>query len=317
MRSLVHLGSRGARRIVAILRETFSQWIEERAPRMAAALAFYTTFSLAPVLIIAVAIAGLVFGRDAAEGKVVGEVQGLIGVSGAQSVQDLIENARRPVSGAFATVVSVITLLFGATGVVGELQDSLNTIWNVKSRPKGGLLAIVRTRFISFAMVLAIGFLLLVSLVLSTVLSALTRYAGQRLTALDSSVPMLDLCLSFAVITVLFALLYKVLPDARIRWRDVWAGAAIASLLFAVGKLGLSYYLGRSNVASTFGAAGSLVVLLLWVYYSAQIFLFGAELTQVATTSRRPVAAEPGAVKTARPEKRNPLAPRPHAPGRT
>jgi membrane protein len=199
---------------------------------------------------------------------------------------------------------------------VGELQDSLNTIWNVKARPKASLLTIVRTRFTSFAMVLAIGFLLLVSLILSTILSALTRYAGQRVTALDTSVPVLDLGLSFAVITVLFALLYKVLPDARIRWRDVWVGAATASLLFAVGKFGLSYYLSRGSVASTFGAAGSLVVLLLWVYYSAQIFLFGAELTQVATTSRRAVAAEPGATKTDRPEKRNPLRARPHAPGR-
>ena len=302
--------SGGARRLAAIVKETVSQWIDERAPRMAAALAFYTTFSLAPLLIIAVAIAGLVFGRDAAEGRIVGEIQGLVGVPGALTIQQLIDNASRPASGTLAAIVGAVTLLFGATGVVGELQDSLNTIWNVRAAPMRGWLSIVRARLTSFAMVLGIGFLLLVSLILSATLSAATALAGGWITSFEPVLHLMDVVVSFAAVAILFGLLYKVVPDVRIAWRDVWVGAVTASALFAVGKLALGYYIVHTSVASTYGAAGSLVVLLLWVYYSAQILLFGAELAQVCTTSRRPVAAAAGAVKTARPEKRNPLRPR-------
>jgi membrane protein len=254
---------------------------------MAAALAFYTTFSLAPLLIIAVAIAGLVFGREAAQGKIVYGIQSLVGISGAHTIQELIDNARKPASGTLAAIVGVATLLLGSTAVVGELQDSLNTVWKVKARPRTSLLSIVRTRFISFAMVLGVGFLLLVSLILSTLLSVLTGLAGRVITSLDARLHLVDLGFSFLGITVLFALLYKVIPDVKLRWRDVWAGAAAASLLFAVGKFALGLYLGHSSVESTYGAAGSLVVLLLWVYYSAQILLFGAEFAQVSTAFRR------------------------------
>jgi membrane protein len=275
------------RRVGAIIRETLSQWIDERAPRMAASLAFYTTFSLAPILIIAVALAGLVFGRDAAQGKIVGEMQGLVGVAGARAIQDLVENASRPASGTLATLIGVITLLFGATGVVGELQDSLNTIWNVRARPKSSWWTLVRTRIVSFAMVLGIGFVLLVSLVLSTLLNTLTEFAGRLVTSIEPIAHLLDFGFSFFGVTLLFGMLYKWIPDARVAWRDVWAGAAVAAVLFAVGKFALGYYLGRSSLTSAYGAAGSLVVLLLWVYYSAQILLFGAEWTQVCATSRR------------------------------
>jgi membrane protein len=297
-----------------ILKDTFSQFLEERAPRMAAALAFYTTFSLAPLLIIVVAFAGLVFGQDAAQGRLLGEIQGLVGVSGASVIQDLIASARKPASGTVAAVIGVVTLLVGATGVVSELQDSLNTIWNVESVATNGIVAIVEQRLMSFAMILGIGFLLLVSLILSAALSAATAFATQAMTIPDSILHLADLMLSFAAITVLFALIYKIVPDAEIRWRDVWLGAAAASLLFALGKLALSFYIARSGVESAYGAAGSLVVLLLWVYYSAQILFLGAELTQVYTTRRRPVSAAPWANKTARTD--NVLRHRPRAMGR-
>jgi membrane protein len=285
------------RRPLAILRETVEQFIEERAPRMAAALAFYTTFSLAPLLVLAVAIVGLLYGKDAAEGRIVAELQGLVGTAGALTIQELIDNARRPTHGTFAAVLGILTLLFGVTGVVGELQDSLNTIWNVKAKPAGSLMAIVHRRLASFAMVLGIGFLLLVSLILSTAVTAVTIYAGRWMEIPDSLLRLADLALSFVVINVLFALLYKSVPDVEIGWRDVWWGAAAASLLFGIGKFGLGYYLAHSSLASTYGAAGSLVVLLLWVYYSAQILFFGAELAQVTATSRRRIAPTPEARK--------------------
>jgi membrane protein len=288
------------RRFAAILKETASQFLDERAPRMAAALAFYTAFSLAPLLIIVVAIAGLAFGQDAAQGKIVAEIQGLIGAPEAKTVQDLIDSARRPATGTWAAIAGVVTLLIGATGVVGELQDSLNTIWNVKSAGTSGIAALAKQRLASFAMILGIGFLLLVSLILSTAVTAVTSYAGQLFVVPAALIKTADFIVSCALIAVLFALIYKIVPDAKIEWRDVWQGAAAASLMFAVGKLALSYYIAHSGFASTYGAAGSLVVLLLWVYYSAQILLFGAELTQVATTSRRPVAAAEGARKTLR-----------------
>ena len=238
----------------------------------------------------------MVFGREAAQGKIVYGIQSLVGISGAHTIQELIDNARKPASGTLAAIVGVATLLLGSTAVVGELQDSLNTVWKVTARPKSGLLSIVRTRLVSFGMVLGVGFLLLVSLILSTLLSAVTGIAGPVLTSSEATLHLVDFCFSFLGITVLFALLYKVIPDVKPAWRDVWEGAAAASLLFAAGKFALGLYLGTSSLASTYGAAGSLVVLLLWVYYSAQILLFGAEFAQVCTASRRVVAPAPGAV---------------------
>jgi membrane protein len=299
------------RRLLAILVETGTEFIGERVPRMAAALAFYTMFSLAPLLIFAVALTGIVFGEDAAEGKIVGQLESVVGTSGAITIQQLIDNARRPASGGLAAALGVLSLLFGVTGVASELQDSLNTIWDVKVKEAAGVMAIVRRRLISFAMVLGIGFILLVSLILSTLLTTFTNYAGRWMEIPDSFLHFADLVLSFIVINILFALLYKIIPDVEIGWQDVWWGAASASLLFALGKFGLTYYLSHSTFASTYGAAGSLVVLLLWVYYSAQILFFGAELAQVTATSRRRVQPTPVARKAHRPEKRSPLRFRP------
>jgi membrane protein len=304
------------KRLIAILTETVSHSWPSARPRMAAALAFYTTFSLAPLLIFAVAFTGLVFGKDAAEGKIVEQLEGVVGPSGAITIQQLIENASRPASGTLAAALGVITLLFGVTGVVGELQDSLNTIWNVKVKESASVAAIVKHRLISFAMVLGIGFLLLVSLILSAVLTSATNYAGQWMEIPDPFLTLADLVLSFIVIHILFAFLYKSIPDVQIGWRDVWWGAATASLLFAIGKFGLGYYFAHSTFASTYGAAGSLVVLLLWVYYSAQILFFGAELAQVTAASRHRIVPSPEARKTHRPEKRPHLRLRPDPAGR-
>jgi membrane protein len=302
----------GSRRLLAVLRETVIQWMDERAPRMAAALAFYTTFSLAPILIIALAISGLVFGHDAARGQIVAEIQGLIGVAGARAVQDLIESAHKPATGALATIVGIVTLLFGATGVVGELQDSLNTIWNVKARPKSSLWKIVKTRFTSFAMVLGVGFLLLVSLILSTILSSVTEYAGQYVSSMEPMLHIVDFVFSSTVIAALFRAALQV-PS---RCQAGMAGRLGRSGRRRVAVLGREVRARllprRSSLASTYGAAGSLVVLLLWVYYSAQILFFGAELTQVWTTSHRSVKPSAGAVKTVPTEPRKRLRDRFH-----
>ena len=272
-----------------ILAETFCQWMVDRAPRMAAALAFYTIFSLAPLMIIVVAIAGFVFGHDAAQGRIVGQIEHLIGGDGARTVEGLIESAGEPSTGIMATILGIATMIFGASGVFGELQDSLNTIWKVKARPKGGLLGFLRSRFVSFAMVVGTGFLLLVSLTLSAALSALSDFTGQQLPLFVPAIQLMDFTMSLVAVTGLFALLYRHVPDAEILWRDVWPGAAATSLLFVAGKWAISFYIGHSSFSSTYGAVGSLVVLLLWVYYSAQILLFGAELTQVYASSRRRV----------------------------
>jgi len=276
----------------AVAKEAIAQFFAERAPRMAAALAFYTTFSLAPLLIFAVVIAGLVFGEDAAEGKIVGELQGVVGKAGASTIEDLIENARQPASSSVAAILAAVTLLFGATGVVVELQDSMNTIWNVHVR-QAGISHLVRKRLVSFAMVLGIGFLLLVSLILSAVMTALTTLAGSWLSAPEALLHFGDLALSFLGVGLLFALIYRIVPDTHVRWRDVWWGAGIASVLFAIGKAALGYYIANSTFTSTYGAAGSLVALLLWVYYSAQILFLGAEIAQVGSKRKPHDAALP------------------------
>ncbi|HBY97286.1 MAG TPA: ribonuclease BN [Chloroflexi bacterium] len=267
--------------IWTLLKETFSEWSEDKASRLAAALAYYTVFSLGPLLIVVIAIAGVVFGQEAARGQIVAQAQGLIGRSGAQAVQTIIQNARQPTSGIVATSIGIVTLLLGASGVFGQLQDALNTIWEVMPKPGRGLMGAITDRFVSFTMVLGIGFLLLVSLVLSAVLTGLATFFGDVLPIPGFVLQIVDFVVSFAVITLLFAMIYKVLPDVEIAWGDVWIGAAMTSLLFTIGKFLIGLYLGRSAVTSTYGAAGSLVVILLWVYYSAQILFFGAEFTQV------------------------------------
>lgn len=267
--------------IVRLLKETYAEWQEDKASRLAAALAYYTVFSIAPLLIIVIAIVAVVFGQDAAEGEIVKQLQGLVGRDGAEVIQTMIQNSRKPAEGIISTLISIALLLFGATGVFSELQNSLNTIWEVTPKPGRGVRGIIKDRFSSFTMVLGIGFLLLVSMVVSAVLAALSNYFGHFFPSLEVVWPAVNFIFSFGVITLLFAMIYKLLPDVKIAWSDVWTGAAITSLLFTIGKSLIGMYLGNSSVGSTYGAAGSFVVILLWVYYSAQILFFGAEFTQV------------------------------------
>ena len=273
--------SMNLRAVLALLKETFSEWYGDNAPRLGAALAYYTVFSLSPLLIIVIAFAGLVFGREAAQGQIVAQMQGLIGEESARAIQAMIESARKPSSGIIATVIGILTLLVGATGVFGELHDALNTIWEVKPKSGLGLMAIIRDRFLSFAMVLGIGFLLLVSLAVSAGLAALGKFMDGMLPGAIYIGEIVNFIISFGVIMLLFAMVYRILPDIEIAWSDVWIGAAFTSLLFTIGKFLIGLYLGRSSVASAYGAASSLAIILIWVYYSAQIFLFGAEFTQV------------------------------------
>ncbi|MBE9118707.1 YihY/virulence factor BrkB family protein [Lusitaniella coriacea LEGE 07157] len=267
--------------IVSLFKETIREWQEDKTSRLAAALAYYTVFSLAPLLIIAIAIAGAIFGEEAARGEIVGQIQGLVGLEGAKVIEAAIENANKPDVSSVASLLSVIALLFGASGVFAQLQDALNTVWEVQSKPGGGIGGFIRKRVLSFSAVFGIGFLLLVSLVVSAVLAGLNKYLSSLVPGIDALWQILNFGISFGVITLLFALMYKYLPDVRIKWSDVWIGAAITALLFAIGKFALGLYLGRGSFGSTYGAAGSLVVLLAWVYYSAQILFFGAEFTQV------------------------------------
>ena len=262
-----------------LLKETGKEWSEDKVPRLGAALAYYTVFSIAPLLIIAIAVAGLVFGTEAAQGSVQAQLSSFLGKDAAEAIGGMIANARKPSSGIIATILGLVTLLFGASGVFGQLKDAMNTIWGVEAKPGRGIMGIISERFLSFTMVLGIGFMLLVSLMLSTGLDAVKgRVFGEDLGILFQ---VLNFVVSFGVITLLFALMYKILPDAEIQWRDVWIGAAVTALLFTIGKFLISLYISKSAPGSAYGAAGSLILILLWIYYSAQILFFGAEFTQV------------------------------------
>lgn len=268
--------------IVGLLKETWTEWQEDKASRLAAALAYYTAFSIAPLLVIAIAIAAIVFGEEAAKGQIATQLGTLVGPEAAKAIESLVESSyRKSGEGIIATLISIGLLFFGASNIFTQLQDSLNTIWEVAPKPGRGIKGIVKDRILSFGMVLGIGFLLLVSLILSTVLAALGNYLGGMMPGLQFVWSILNFSLSFGVITLLFALMFKFLPDVKITWGDVGIGAAITALLFTIGKSLISLYLGNSGVDSTYGAAGSLVVLLLWVNFSAQILFFGAEFTQV------------------------------------
>lgn len=277
-------------RMLRILRCAAVEWDRDNVSRLAAALAYYTVFSLAPLLVIVVAVAGFVFGEEAARGEIVRQIQSLIGREGAEMVEALIRDAARPGAGIVATVLGLLALALGATGTFAQLQGGLNTVWEVAPRSGRVLRSLVRTRILSFAMVLGVGFLLLVSLVVTAALQAFGAYLEARLPELLVPLGVLNAVLSFVIITLLFAMIYRTLPDAVVAWRDVWLGSAITSGLFALGKHVIGLYLGNSSVGSAYGAAGTVVILLLWVYYSAQIFYFGAEIAQVhATEARRPI----------------------------
>jgi membrane protein len=269
-----------AKQYLGLLKQAASSWSNDYAPSMGAALSYYTIFSIAPLLLIVIAVAGLVFGADAARGAIFGQLDGLIGGEGAKAVEGLLQAADEPREGMISSIIGVLVLLIGATTVFGELQNALDRIWRAPAREQSsGWWNLIRTRLLSFGMILGIAFLLMVSLVMSAMLAALGKlWTFEGWEALAHA---LDIVVSFGLITVLFALIYKMIPRAQVSWRDVWIGAAVTSLLFAVGKFLIGLYLGKSAVASSFGAAGSLVVLIVWVYYSAQIFLFGAEFTWV------------------------------------
>jgi membrane protein len=259
----------------------FTAWIEHRADSKGAALAFYTLFSITPILVLAIAIAGYFFGTEAAQDEIVAQVQGLIGPKGALAVQALLAGTRNPTSGLLATLFASILLLLAATSVFVELKGSLDELWGVKKPSQSAFSVLLRTRLLSFGLVMVLAFLLLVSLIVSASLAMLERYANAIWGSSFEVLATLASLASFTVITGLFAVIYKTLPDAPLSWRDVWIGALFTAVLFSLGKYAIGLYLGNSDVASSFGAAGSLIALLLWVYYSAQIFFLGAEFTRL------------------------------------
>ncbi len=269
-----------------LLRDSGAKWSKDSVPRLGASLAFYTLLSVTPLLVIVTAILGAAFGPEVARAQLVHEIRDMVGESGAGTIEMLLASADKPTTGTFASIASLVMLLFGAAGVFSELQDSLNLIWGVESGVGGAVWRIVKARLLTFGMVLLVGFLLLLTVVVSTALAGLIGYAGGRWPHLAGWLHGVDFLASLAVITVLFALLYKVLPEVSIAWRDVWLGAAVTALLFTVGKVLIGLYLARSGVASAYGAAGSLAVFLIWIYYSAQVFYFGAELTAVHANRR-------------------------------
>jgi membrane protein len=271
-----------ARGFWELAKGTWAEFNEDKVPRLGAALAYYTIFSLAPLLIIVIFVAGLVFGQGAAQDALLIQLRSLLGSAGADMVQTMIDSTRRPAAGLFATVFGIGTLVLGAIGAFNQLHDALNTIWEVKPKPHLSLMDKIQKRLMSFSMVLVVGFLLMVSLAVSAGLSATGAFVSAQLPFVATWIlAIVNFAISFAVITLLFALMFKYMPDAKIAWSDVWIGAAITALLFTIGKSLIGLYLGQSTAGAAFGAAGALVILLLWIYYSAQIFLMGAEFTQV------------------------------------
>ena len=266
----------------ALLKQTFKNWSDDKVPQLGAALAFYSMLSLGPLVLVGISIAGLFFGHEAATGQIVGQIDGLIGHDGAAAVQGIIKGAAQEQAGDWrATVLGFATLLFGASGVFGQLQDSFNTIWHVPPRPDAGLWIMIKDRFFSFTMVMGSAFLLLLTIVLTALLSAAGSYAQGGLPEVATVMAIINAIVGFGIIWLIFSLIFKYLPDTHVEWGDVRAGAFLTTVLFVIGKAAISYYLAHSGLASGFGAAGSLVVMLVWVYYSAQILFFGAAFTYV------------------------------------
>jgi len=283
---------REVREIAQLFKETYRAWLASKTPRLGASLAYYTIFAIAPLLLIAMSIAGFCFGSEAAQKELFGQIYALVGKEGGQAIQSLVvAAANRPTAGFWASIGALVTFGAGATAVFVELQDALNTVWNVKRDPGHGLKYFIKDRLLSFAMVLGIGFLLLVSLLLNTTLTALGHFATGLLPGERTLLQILEFLGSLGVISLLFAMIFKLLPDVKIRWGDVWVGAIVTASFFDLGKFLIGYYLGRSTMASIYGAAGSIVILLMWVYYSAQIVFFGAQFTRVHAARRGNVQA--------------------------
>lgn len=315
----------------SLLKAAAVEWSHDRAPRLGAALAYYTTFSMVPLLIVIIGIIGLVFGEEAAQSAIMAQISNLIGPQSAAAIKDMIHRADQPSSGIVSTIIATVTLFLGASGFFGQLKDALNTVWGIEAKEGRGIWGVVKDNFLSFATLLGTAFLLLVSLVLSTALAAFGKWFGNLLPLPEAVLQGINVVLSLVVITGLFALIFKVLPDAHIAWRDVWVGAALTAVLFTIGKFAIGLYLGKSNVGSSYGAAGSLVLVLVWVYYSVQILLYGAEFTQVyanwmgerihpteESKAVNPAKADPGRPVRPQPaeaQARVPL-PRPHRPHR-
>jgi membrane protein len=269
------------RGLVGLWKAALVGWYSDNVPRLGASLSYYTLFSFAPILVIVIAIAGAAFGAEAVRGEVATQLTGLVGETGAKAIQDLIKNAHEPRMGTVASVIGVITFLLGATGAFLELEAALNDIWKVKARTAAlGFKGMVLQRFLSFGLVLAVGFLLLTSLVVSAGLAAINSYMSGLLPLAPVVWQIVNVVVSLLVITLLFALIYKVLPNVSLDWADVWIGGIVTAALFELGKIAIGLYLGHSSVASSYGAAGSLVVLLAWIYYTSQVVLLGAEFTK-------------------------------------
>lgn len=262
-------------------RDAFSAWVEDFAPSMGAALAYYTIFSLAPMLVIVIGIAGFFFGEQVAQGEIFVQLNDMVGATAASAIEALLQSVSEPGKGIIAATVGVVTLMIGATAVFGELQSALDRIWKVPNARRGGIRDLLFKRLLSFGMVLGLGFMLLVSLILSAALAAFSKWWGSVLDGWSMVLDLLNYGVTFLIITGLFAMIYKFMPSVKISWRDVWVGSLVTSVLFIVGKWAIGLYLSTTDMASGFGAAGSLVVLLAWIYYSAQIFLLGAEFTRV------------------------------------
>jgi membrane protein len=267
--------------VLPIFKQAAAKWSDDNALRLGAALAYYSVFSIAPLLVIAIAIAGWLFGHEAAQGLLAQQLHDLVGGKAAEGIEGMVQSANKPSTSVLAGIAGAVTLLLGASGVFGELKDALNKIWGVRAKPGQGVIKYVRERLLSFGMVLVIGFLLLVSLTLTTALAGLTSYLGSAFPFSKALLAALGFLVSYGIITLLFAAIFKILPDVKIRWRAVWIGAAVTGLLFEIGKFLLGFYLGRESTASAYGAAASAILLLLWVYYASLILFFGAEFTQV------------------------------------
>jgi len=290
-----------------LVKDSISAWIDDYAPSMGAALAYYTIFSLAPLLLIVIAVAGLVFGQNAVRGEIVAQLGGLMGSEGAKITEELLKSASAPKEGLISSVIGVVLLVVGATTVFAELQSDLDRIWRVQGETISGLWNVARARVLSFGLVLGLGFMMLISLVVAAGLNAVGKWYGASFAGWEVLLHVLNTAVSIALSSALFAMIYKIMPRARIAWRDVGVGAVVTAVMFEAGKFLIGLYLGKAGVTSGFGAAGSLVVLLVWVYYSAQVFLLGAEFTWVyarshgskvgeaAAESALPAGAEKGA----------------------
>jgi membrane protein len=276
--------------LLSIFKTTFASWNQHEAPRLGAALAFYTILSLSPLVIIVVAVGGLIFSRSTAQTHILSQVQGMIGPDGGKAVESMLANAQKPAAGILGTIVGLLSLLFGASGVFTELRSALNVIWEVKPAETSGIVGLLRERFFSFGMVLSIGFLLLVSLVLSTVLAAIGKFFGGLLPVPSAVLEVVNFVVSYIGVAALFGLIFRFVPEAKVRWNNVWLGACVTAILFTIGKTVIGLYLGKSSVGSTYGAAGSVIVVIVWVYYSAQIFFFGAEFTHAYAERQLPAA---------------------------